>query len=274
MQVNVTRYQIKDLIEQAKKPLVVLGAGADNDTAALAAVWFEIFETYDKPAILVSQSALPAGVEALVKKEQIKNKVEAKSLVISLDWIENKLDKVSYDIDANKFNLIINSHGAKIDPSQLDFSYRGQDFDLLITVGVDKVEDLFALGIDNDVFLSLPSINWSRKEENTSFAKVNIVDKNADSLCSLGANIFKAAGVNLPIRAAEALMFGMRAATENFTRVNNPETFEAAAVCKRAMIPGLPTEEKKEAPQKKVENEEKAAESWLSPKIFRSSRLS
>ncbi len=273
MQVNVTSYQIKDLINASSKPLIILGEGADADLSSLAVALVEVFESYSKKTVLVNKSPLPDPIKHFVKAEAVADKVESKKLVLTMDWAKNKLEKISYDLEGDKFNLIIAASGKKIDPKEITYSYRGQDFDLVVMLGLSGEEDLYQMGIDQDSFISLPSILIAKKQE-AAFAKLNIVNGQVDSVCALLAKIFEEAKVTLPTRAAEAMLYGIRLATGNFVNVTDPQTFESAAFCKRSMIPGMvknEPEEKKEL--KKEDSGEKAAE-WLSPKVFRSGRVS
>jgi hypothetical protein len=273
MQVNVISYSLKELFEKAKNVLVVLGADNSEDSGSLAASLVELFVGYDKKVELLTKTELPLAARPLVKAEQIKTSVEPKSLVISFDWAKKQLDKVSYNLEGDRFNLIIRSKSGTIEPNDASFSYSGNDWDLVVTVGVNNLEQLINLGFEADSFNRLPSLNFDRSKENSNFAKLNIVNPAMDSLCSLATNAFKDAGVKLPTRAAETLLYGMRIATNNFAGVNDPQTFEAAAYCKRSMIPGMVQEEVvRTQEQEKVEVS--APEAWLSPKIFRSNKAS
>lgn len=274
MQVNVIGFQLKELFEKTRKGLIVLGDNADVDSGSLAASLLEVLLSYKKESFLVTNSEIPLAAKPLVKAEQLQTKVEPKSLVLSFDWTKSALDKVSYSLDGNRFDLIISSKGKKIDPAEISYSYKGSDFDLIISVGVQNLEFLEKIGIDKDSFERTPSINFDKNPANTKFAKINIVNENTDSLSSLAVNIFKQAEISLPTRAAETLLFGMRNSTGNFTTVSDPATFEAAAFCKRCMIPGMVVESSSTAPEDKQAEGSEPPEGWTVPKIFRSSRLS
>jgi len=274
MQVNVTSYSIKEVFDKAKKPLVVVGENADVDLTSLAAALMEIFESYDKKAFIISRSEIHQAVKPLVKAENQKEKVDPKSLVLSLDWKKNHLEKVSYDMEGDNFNLVIRATGKPIDPNEISYSTRGQDYDLLVTIGFKKQEELLALGIDEDLLLTTASVNFDKSEQNTNFGKLNIVHPKVDSLCALAVKLFAEAKITLPTRSADALLFGIRTATENFTKVNDPQTFESAAYCKRAMIPGAISQTSEPETPKKETKVSTESESWLSPKIFRSGRIS
>ncbi len=274
MQVNVISYSLKELFEKAKNVLVVLGSDVNEDSGSLAASLVEIFSGYSKNVELLTREEIPLAARPLVKSEQVKTKVEPKSLVISFDWTKTALDKVSYNLEGDKFNLIIRSKSGKLDAKDASFSYKGSDWDLIVTVGIKDISELVNLGFEQDNFNRSASINFDKSEANTNFAKLNIVNPEAESLCGLAVSTFKDSGIKLPTRAAETMLFGIRAATNNFTSVSDPQIFEAAAYCKRSMIPGMVTENIEIKTEKNENQEKDTPEAWLSPKIFRSNRVS
>lgn len=272
MQINVVGYQIKELFEKAQNALVVLGDGADSDLSCLAASLVEIFSAYKKQAILITNNELPIAAKPLVKAELIKQKLEPESLVLSFDWTKNQLDKVSYNMEGNRFDLIINSRGKRLNPADITYSYKGQKFDLIVCVGVKNLQELNSFGVEIDKFNHLPSLNFDKNRENTQFAKINLVSGSTDGVCYLATNTFKNAQLVIPTKAAEIMLVGIREATKNFTEVTDPTTFEAAAFLKRCMIPGMVNfKAEKGVGDKKEDNE---TPNWLSPKIFRSSEAS
>ena len=273
MQVNVVSFQLKELFDKSQSVLVVLGDNVDNDLACLAASLVEIFGAYKKQSLLLTNRELPIAARPLVKTELLKAKLDPESLVISFDWTAAQLDKVSYSIEGNRFDLIVNSHGKRINPADITYSYKGQKFDLVLTVGVANLEELRNFGIELDLFNRLPSLNFDTNRENTQFAKINLVSATTDGVCYLATNTFKNAKILLPTKAAEIMLVGIREATNNFTAVSDPATFEAAAYLKRCMIPGMVSFENEKPKTKETENQE-TPENWLSPKIFRSSRVS
>lgn len=273
MQVNVVNYQIKELFEKAKSALIVLGVGADNDLACLAASLVEVFGSYKKQSLLLTQNEMPIAAKPLVKPELVRDRLDPESLVISFDWTKNQLDKVSYNIEGNRFDLIVRSRGTRVNPSDITYSYRGQKFDLVVTIGVKNLEEIQNFGIELEMFNHLPSLNFDKNRDNTQFAKINLVSPSNDGVCYLAANIFKGAKIALPTRAAEIMLVGIREATNNFSTVSDPVTFEAAAYLKRCMIPGMVNFAADKEQTNDTEGSE-TPENWLSPKIFRSSRAS
>lgn len=275
MQVNVIRYSLRDLFEKSKNILVVLAPEGNEDYGSLVASLVEIFTSYEKKVEILVKDELPLAARPLVKKEQIKSRIEPKSLIISFDWTKMQLDKVSYNLEGDKFNLIIRSKSGNLDSKDAVFSYKGSSWDLVVTVGISNSADLITnFGFEEDKFDRLASVNFDRSNTNKNFAKLNIVDPNSDSVCSLAVNAFKDSGIKLPTKAAETLLYGMRTATSNFTQVVDPTTFEAAAYCKRAMIPGMVEDTKIVEENVSGTEDTNVPQTWMSPKIFRSNRVS
>lgn len=272
MQVNIVGHQIKELFEKSENALIILGNNADIDLSCLAASLVEVFTAYKKQSLLLSRTELPLSAKPLVKPELIKSKLDPDSLVISFDWSKNQLDKISYNLEGERFDLIISSRGRRINPADISYSYRGNKFDLIITVGVRNLEEVKDFGIEIDVFNRFPSVNFDKVRENKQFAKINLVTTGEDGVCYQATNTFKLAKIVLPTKAAEILLVGVREATKNFSSISDPSTFEAAAYLKRCMIPGMVNfnTEVENSSNKEEENQE----NWLSPKIFRSSRVS
>lgn len=272
MQVNVVGYQVKEIFEKAQSVLIVLGNNTDSDLACLAASLVEVFGAYKKQSLLVTGRELPIAAKPLVKPELLRQRLDPESLVISFDWTKSQLDKVSYNVDGDRFDLLVSSRGKRINPADISYSYRGQKFDLIVSVGVRGLEELNSFGIETDLFNHLPSVNFDKSRENTQFAKINLLSGSSDGVCYLATNTFKGAKIVLPTKAAEIMLVGIREATKNFTTVTDPATFEAAAYLKRCMIPGMVATESNQETNKNQEDE--APENWMSPKIFRSSRAS
>ncbi len=273
MQVNLVGNQINEIFGNAKNVLVVLGKNADSDLACLAASLVEISQSYKKTSSLISTNELPIAAKPLVKPELLKTYLTPESLILSFDWTKSQLDKVSYKVEGNRFDLIINSHGKKINPNEITYSYQGENYDLIVCVGVRNVVELQAFGVETDLFNRLPTVNFDKDSANTQFAKLNLISQAADSISALAANTFKEAKIALPTKAAEILLVGIKEATKNFTEVSDPTTFEAAAYLKRCMIPGMVNFDAEAGNNTENQNED-TPENWISPKIFRSRQLS
>ena len=65
-----------------------------------------------------------------------------KNLVISFPYQEGSIEKVSYNIENDKFNLVIEprENYPVITPEMIKYSYGGGNTDLIITVGTSQLK--------------------------------------------------------------------------------------------------------------------------------------
>ena len=77
--------------------------------------------------------------------QEISNTIGDQNLVISFDYHEDDLEKVDYDVRPDgKFYLMIKPKaGAPVpDVSNVKYSYSGANADLVITLGINSLEEL------------------------------------------------------------------------------------------------------------------------------------
>lgn len=269
MEVNVVTNQFKDLWNKAKKVLIIAGEqGADSVAAALALK--DILNSRAVSAYLVSEK-IPGNVSTLSGASEIKQNLESKNLIISFDFVKNPIEKVSYKMEGNLFNLIVKPRRGNINLEEVHTSFTGGDYNLIITLGISDIKKLKAYELNRELFESLPSVNIDIDPSNTRFGKLNIVDSKAGSISALMALVLEEAGVKLPKKSASLLLAGIREATQNFTRVEGSRIFEAAAYVTRK------DEETKDNVVKEDisgSRDKELPKDWLSPKVFRSSKVS
>src|SRR3990167_10040629 len=158
MQVNNVASQINDLVEKSKRVLLISRANPtlDGIYALLALKCY--LKSLNKQIILVA-GELPEAKE-LFEKEEIVGSLPARNLVISFDYVEGSIEKVSYNVEGNKFNLVITPKTNSITPDQINYSYSGDSFDLIISVDIPQLS-LIAKSVNNieHEFHDVPIIN-------------------------------------------------------------------------------------------------------------------
>ena len=173
------------------------------------------------------------------------------------------MDKVSYSLEGEYFNFIISPKGKKINEGEIKISSKGDEADLIIALGVTSLLQLE--GYEKDFVESKTVVSIDNNTGNTLFGKLNFVNEGSDSICGIVANLVEKSQIPLEGSAADLLMFGLRAATDNFNKVEDPITFEAAAFCAKWKKQQI------EHPPEKAKSHQVPKE-WLSPKIFRSNK--
>jgi nanoRNase/pAp phosphatase (c-di-AMP/oligoRNAs hydrolase) len=271
MEVNVKNHQFKDLLSKAKKILILIGSEPNFDVVSAGLALNNLLESRDKISHLVSSGKLPDGTSVLSGVDEIKNDLESKKLVISLDYEKNPIDNISYKIEGKTFNLIVKPRTSSLNLDEVQTSFIGADYNLIIVLGTKDIRSLGVYGEHREIFDSLPSINIDVDKSNTRFGKLNIVDSKIESVCGLLSLLLNDTGINLPEKSANLMLAGMREATQNFTKVMGPAIFEAAAYTAKSK--GSEETRLSEVSAEEKEDDDLPKE-WLSPKIYRSSKVS
>lgn len=272
----MNQQSVKEVLEKSKSLLVLT---KENPTLESLAVLLSFYFQYspEKEVYLASKGPLPEVIKNLEGYDKINNQVAPRNLIVSFDYLEGMIDKVSYNVEGNKFNLIISPRSGTLSPEKVEYSYSGGEYDCVIVVGTPDPAEIANL-IELEKNPDLPTINIDFHAENKNFGKLNVLDFSSSGVAEILASLLAAWGENLKPQAAKALLFGLRSATEDFTQKVTAKTFEAAAFCLKGPRNKV---EKVEEPktvipagggQKEEEEQDKPQdESWLAPKIFRGS---
>ncbi len=275
MRIHASGSQIIELIRKAQKVLVLLSPQPTADAVAAALSLGRVAENLGRKADTVCLGQLPSQTSTLDKVNEIKNRLDPVNLIVSFNWAQSLIEKVSYSVEGDKFNLIITPSGKKLDPTQVEYSYRGSSYDLVISVGVSSAQEQPNNLFDKSIFETTPTVNIDRQVTNANYGKVNVVDPDSDSLSGLICEILKSASQsNFDQKIADYLLFGLRAATNNFDFVKNPATFEQAAFLTKVKNQslGISYPENEVSGEKNLAPQE--AGDWFSPKVIRSSKVS
>lgn len=140
---------LKDMVKNAKSIYVVLGANPNYDAVAAALSLYLSFQQAGKYVQISCATPMRVEFSYLVGVDQIKEKLGSKNLVISFNYSEESVEKVTYAIDeaTKRFNLVIapRTGGKPLDPATVDYTLAGAEADLVFLVGVSQLEDLGAL---------------------------------------------------------------------------------------------------------------------------------
>lgn len=276
MLINTNTEQVKEIIDKAKSLLVVTKENPSIDAlVSLISIYRQFKE--GKEVYLATRGPIPEAVKNLEGGEKISLEVAPRNLIISFDYVEGMIEKVSYNVEGNKFNLIISPKSGAISPEKVEYSYTGGKYDVIIVLDTQDLISLnTTLHLEQEELSEIPLINIDFHHENKNYGKLNLVDLEASSVSEVLINFFKQSKLEVKSEVADLLLYGLRSSTVNFTQKVSPQTFESAAWC--LQVSRVEKEEKGPSSLEKISNEESEIESeevkdesWLSPKIFRSS---
>ncbi len=231
--------QTSTLLSSAQEILIALGKNPTYDQVAASLSLYLALSSRGKRVSIVSPQAMTVQYSQLVGIDKIAagldNVGNGKNLVISFPYQEGSIEKVSYNIENDTFNLVIEPREGYpvITPENINYSFSGGNIDLIFTVGVANFADLDSIYQSNQaLFTDKPVVNIDCQNSNQRFAKINIIDTEASSLSELMISLLSSLGMTMDSDIASNLFGGISAATGNFTSANTSAmTFEAAAIC-------------------------------------------
>ncbi len=287
--------ELKKLIEEAVAIDIFLPAEPKFDQVAAALALRLALSKRGKSATVVSVAPMVVDFSHLVGVESVKPRVESgKDLVVSLNYPLEQIEKVSYNDDGGRLNLVVQpKEGApKIEQNQMSFSYQGNTKSVPMVIGIDSPGRLGSLAAQVDL---KEAINLDLLPNNPRFGTLNLIDPGASSFSEMAVALISGLNYAFDQDIANNLFLGMQKVTNNFVADNvTADTFEAAAICLRwgaKRNPGfspvkkpifeknqLPIKGKPFLPEKPPENSLKKPDAgpspdWLEPKIFKSSNV-
>lgn len=287
--------KIKEALNNAREVLVVINKTPNLDSVASSLALYLGLKQLDKKTTVFCEDKIRVEFSNLIAIDKITDSLGGKNFVISLDYKEGSIDKVSYNIEGDKFNLVIESrpHAPQLTPENVHYSYSGAVADLIFVIDASTLSDLGKIYEEKrQLFSQEKIVNIDRSEQNENFGKINLVISQAASTAEIITLLLKSLAIRIDQDIATNLLAAIEFGSGNFASPKtNAATFEAAALCLRAggkRLPSPPTLKKKPVifPEKKREpafakasegkeekKEEKAPPDWLKPKIYKGSTL-
>lgn len=138
--------EVKNLVERASSALIILSPKADFDQQLAASSLYLYLKNMYSQARFELLSPKKVSNNTIAGLDQLKTKMGKKNLLVSFDYDESAVGKVSYHIDEDnkKFYLTIKpKKGQKpLDKESVKLDYVGSEADLIFFVGVSSYEEL------------------------------------------------------------------------------------------------------------------------------------
>src|SRR3989339_382016 len=225
---------VKTALQTAKQVLVLLPQNPNIDSVAAALALYLALVKKGLSTTIGCSSQMTVQFNRLFGVDKIKPRIGNQNLVISFNYPEDSLEKVSYDKDpANqKFNITIEPKAGLqvLDVNSVEYSYTGSNADVIFVIGARGLEDLGDLFKSEQKLLEDKSktlINLSSLDKNSQFGTVNLYDPTASGCSEIMFAVIKALELALEPDMATNLLAGIEAATQNLTQAGSADTFEA-----------------------------------------------
>lgn len=226
-------------LSQTKKAIVIIGANPNFDTVASALGFAVALRQKGIDTQVVSVADMRVEFSRLVGVDTVRKKVGNRNLVISFDYSEDRVEKVSYHIseDGTRFNLVVSprSGAAPLQPESVSYEFAGAEAQFIATFGVGSGQELDEL-IKNEHGLMDGAMSLAITPFQVApFAKCHLDASGLSSLSELTAVICLGLGLKLDEDSGSNLLAGIDLVTAGFRApMTNADTYEVVAMLVRA----------------------------------------
>ncbi len=262
-------------------------------------------QSLGKKTTLACSEPMTVAFSNFIGVNKIVSKIGKRNFVVSLDYTEGSIEKVSYNIEGAKFNLVIEPRVGfpAFNQENVNYSYSGVSCDAIVAVDTIHFGGFHDLYEENkELFSTKPVIVIDRHPNNALYGTVNLVDGEVATTTELVAKVISGLDAQMTADIASNLLNGLFGGSDNFTStLVGTETFNLAAYLVSAggrhFTTAITSEELPDIEATQTLNPEERATDltplpqvapfvkpaegktiptpaeWLKPKIFKSSHL-
>lgn len=282
---------LKSTFSAARKILILIKKEPSFDGLAAALALYLAIKKTGKSVDIYCETPVIVENASLIAIDKIKKDSGNKNLIIAFDYIDGAIERVSYNIEGNKFNLVITPKNGSpsINPEKVSYSYSGLSADLIFCLETQNLADLGKISEKEKEFFEKAQIVNINYRNNSSFAKYNVNTPGVLSCSELVLSLFQPLGFLIDPDIATNVLMGIEYASGSFSDPRlDATTFETVAYllrqgAKRQKVPtGKPvvmrkTEEvKSTSASVAIERKPKTSPppvDWLQPKIYKGGQL-
>ncbi|EKD86061.1 MAG: hypothetical protein ACD_37C00498G0002 [uncultured bacterium] len=279
-------------ITSSQHLLILLPEDLNPDIAAAGISLYLSLRKIGKQVTIACPTKLTVEFSDLIGVDEVKNEIGGKNFVISLNYKEGAIEKVSYNIENDRFNLVIKPREGvnwDIDEKNIAFHKQGVVADLIITIKSANLEKLGKFYKDEQkIYSETEIINIDNDVNNEKYGTINLVSPLSLSISELICLLMQDLGLPFDNESATNLLTGIDIASNHLQSEQvKSDTLEAAALCLKnngVRVLGQktsPTAQNKAALNKALKIEKTLSNNgdnipspdWLAPKIYKGSTL-
>lgn len=226
--------RIVNVINEKKSFSICLPTNPSIDTIAAGTSLYLALAKLGKDSYLACSSDVSKTVNLVGVEKIQKNLVSGgDNLVISFPYTEGAIDKVTWNIEGENFNLIIQPRPGypRLDPEKVKYSYTGGLVEVIIVIDAPALNTLGEIySLNQEQFQGKEIINIDRHLTNANYGTINLVNRQASSTSEIIFQLLQYLNLEIDKEIATNLYAGLVSATNNFTSYSvNEKTFETAA---------------------------------------------
>lgn len=296
MDITADIAKVKEIVDKAHNVLIVTHEHPTDDSMGSALALYLGLASLGKKVTVACPDPMTVSLSNYVGANKVVSELSRKNFVISLDYVEGSIEKVSYNIEGATFNLVIEPRPGfePFSQDKVHFSHASTAADCIFSVDTIHLGGLKKLyEEDKDLYAGKPIINVDRHPNNALYGQMNLVNAQAATTAEVVAQLLSGLGAQLTVDVATNILNALHGATNMFQGANvTARVFELAAVCvkaggkrfgaKPAASEEVPNGERVTLDMPKTEAAppvaprvvpQAAPADWLKPKIFKSSTL-
>lgn len=230
--------KIKELVEKAQSVLIVTHEHPTHDSIGSSLSLYLGLVSLGKRVSIVCPDPMTVDLSSFVGANKVTQELGKKNFIISLDYVDGSIEKVSYNIEGDKFNLVVEPRpGFEVfSPDKVHYTTQDAHADVIFSIDTIHLGGLKALYEgQKDLFATKPVVNIDRHPNNSMYGQLNIVNTLASSTAELTALVLSGLGVKLTEDIATNLLNALYGATNAFQNPAITSTaFEVASVAVKA----------------------------------------
>jgi hypothetical protein len=221
-------------LKEAKKILLVTRKNPDFDTYLSLQLLAEVIkQDLQKKVEFASESELPKNFQEAVPFPDIKKMttLPPKSFILEFKNQDNKVRNIQWNQNQDKISLYVTMEQGNLNPQNLDVQITGADYDLIILVGVNSLEELGNLYLGSKLLFEETRMTVLSRKAVIKLPQAKVTDgSRVASISELIFNYLEGNGVKLSPERATRILAGIFSATENFRKnLIDARTYESAA---------------------------------------------
>lgn len=227
----VSALPLQDLVYQSKTAIVLLPENPSYDLVASALSLFLALREAGKDVQVGCSTPMSVEFTHLVGVDEIKDKVGNRNLVVSFDYADSAVDRVSYSIseDNRTFNLIIAPKtGAKpLDATSVKFDYTGAEADVVFVIGANQMDELAKVYEAEKAFFDSAYTVAFTQSPVSAFARMHFDAVGHTCLAEAVAHFLTGLGLEPREDVATNILSSIELSTNRFQSMKmNADTFE------------------------------------------------
>ncbi len=226
------KQQVVEMINRAER-LLVVPSRPDGDSIGSALALLQVLKKLGKHVSLGVLDPIGRTFKFLPSITEVSADISgARDFIITLDSPSAEADKLSYNFEGGKLNIIITPKRGRYQAADASFTEGPFKYEAIMVL---DAADLHMVGQIYDrypaLFHEVPVVNIDHHASNAYFGNVNLVDLTATSTAEILIGVIEALGPNLiDPDIATCLLTGIVADTGSFQNANTtPKSLTVAA---------------------------------------------